>query len=141
MPSRPASARGGSRAARLLLLVRQPGPKRGHGGIHRKATGAMERHVVTFRELANSLRSLGISHEHPVIAHASLSAFGAVSGGAEVVVGAMLAVFDRVMMPAFTYKTMLTPEAGPPDNGLDYGSQRDLNRRRNSSSLTCPATG
>ena len=88
----------------------------------------MERHVVTFRELANSLRSLGISHEHPVIAHASLSAFGAVSGGAEVVVGAMLAVFDRVMMPAFTYKTMLTPEAGPPDNGLDYGSQRDLNR-------------
>lgn len=88
----------------------------------------MERHVVTFREVANSLRSLGISRDHAVIAHASLSAFGQVAGGAETVAGAMLAVFDRVMMPAFTYKTMLTPEAGPPDNGLAYGSQGDLNR-------------
>ena len=88
----------------------------------------MERHVVTFRELANSLRSLGITREHAVIAHASLSAFGSVAGGAETVVGAMLAVFDRVMMPAFTYQTMLTPQTGPPGNGLEYGRQSDLNR-------------
>jgi aminoglycoside 3-N-acetyltransferase len=30
-------------------------------------------------------------------------------------------------MPAFTYKTMITPEVGPPNNGLVYGGQRDLN--------------
>ena len=31
-------------------------------------------------------------------------------------------------MPAFTYKTMLNPEVGPPSNGMTYGSQNDLNK-------------
>jgi aminoglycoside 3-N-acetyltransferase len=31
-------------------------------------------------------------------------------------------------MPTFTYKTMVVPEVGPPDNALTYGSARDLNR-------------
>jgi aminoglycoside 3-N-acetyltransferase len=31
-------------------------------------------------------------------------------------------------MPAFTYKTMITPESGPPHNGIIYGSGRDHNR-------------
>src|SRR5258706_7115976 len=30
-------------------------------------------------------------------------------------------------MPTFTYKTMLNPEVGPPNNGITYGSQADLN--------------
>jgi aminoglycoside 3-N-acetyltransferase len=31
-------------------------------------------------------------------------------------------------MPTFTYKSMITPEVGPPNNGLTYGSQLDQNR-------------
>jgi aminoglycoside 3-N-acetyltransferase len=88
----------------------------------------MERGVVSFREVASGLRSLGIERHRPVIAHASLSAFGEVSGGAASLLGALLAISEQVMMPVFTYKTMLTPESGPPDNGLVYGSQRDQNR-------------
>jgi aminoglycoside 3-N-acetyltransferase len=31
-------------------------------------------------------------------------------------------------MPTFTYKTMLIPEAGPPDNAMKYGRGKDTNR-------------
>jgi len=88
----------------------------------------MERDVTSFRTLVSALRDLDVEAVRPVIAHASLSAFGKVPGGAETLLGALLASFGRVMMPAFTYKTMLTPEAGPEDNALDYGSGRDMNR-------------
>jgi aminoglycoside 3-N-acetyltransferase len=33
-----------------------------------------------------------------------------------------------VIVPAFTYKTMVTPRAGPPDNGITYGTGEDQNR-------------
>jgi aminoglycoside 3-N-acetyltransferase len=62
-----------------------------------------------------------------VIAHASLAAFGEVQGGAETLLGALLAAAGRLMMPAFTYKTMLTPQVGPPDNGITYGADQDAN--------------
>ncbi len=88
----------------------------------------MERSVVTFRELTNGLRSLGIKRSQPIIAHASLSAFGVVAQGAVSVMGALLVVSDQVMMPVFTSKTMVIPESGPPDNGITYGSQPDQNR-------------
>lgn len=88
----------------------------------------MEREVTSFRELVYALRSLGVDRGRPVIAHASLSAFGKVNGGAETLLGAMLASFGRVMMPAFTYKTMIVPEVGPPNNALMYGGGRDQNR-------------
>lgn len=64
----------------------------------------------------------------PAIAHASLRSFGPIQGGAETVLDALLASVSGLVMPAFTYKTMITPEVGPPNNGLAYGSQRDLNR-------------
>ena len=56
-----------------------------------------------------------------MIVHASLSAFGEVKGGADTVVGAMLASFRGIIMPTFTYKTMVTPSVGPPNNGITYG--------------------
>jgi aminoglycoside 3-N-acetyltransferase len=84
--------------------------------------------MPSFHDFARGLRQLGIDQERPVIAHASLSAFGQVHGGAETLLGALLAAFNSVIMPAFTYKTMITPEAGPPDNGITYGSGRDHNR-------------
>lgn len=74
-----------------------------------------------FVDLVNALDQLGIKHSVPVIAHASLSAFGPVNGGAKTVVDALLYRYDTLVMPAFTYRTMLVPGAGPADNGITYG--------------------
>lgn len=84
--------------------------------------------MVTFRDLTSSLQQLGIARSQPVISHASLSAFGDVRGGAPTVIGALLTVFPRIMMPTFTYKTMIIPEVGPPGNSLNYGSGKDANQ-------------
>jgi aminoglycoside 3-N-acetyltransferase len=84
--------------------------------------------VLTFRDFITGFRKLDIDHSRPVIVHASLSAFGEVHGGVGTVLGALLSSFDTLIMPVFTYKTMITPEVGPPDNAITYGSGRDTNR-------------
>ena len=83
--------------------------------------------MTTFRDFYNGLRGLEIPPSHPIIAHASLSAFGEVHGGAETVVGAVLGAFHTVVMPVFTYKTELIPETGPQNNACTYGSGRHTN--------------
>ena len=82
--------------------------------------------MLTSEHFTSALESLELGNK-PAIAHASLKSFGAVKGGAETVLDALLASLSGLMMPAFTYETMVTPEVGPPNNGLVYGSQRDLN--------------
>jgi aminoglycoside 3-N-acetyltransferase len=84
--------------------------------------------MLSFREISIALRRLEIDRSQPVIAHASLSAFGQVQGGAQTVVGALLSTFETVVMPVFTYSTMVVPEVGPPNNGLDYGKAQYSNR-------------
>lgn len=84
--------------------------------------------MVTFRDLVNALRDLGLDGTHPIIAHVSLSALGQVQGGAESVLAALVAASDGLIMPTFTYKTMLIPETGPPNNGICYGSKSDANQ-------------
>jgi aminoglycoside 3-N-acetyltransferase len=83
--------------------------------------------VVTFTDLRLSLLKLGLSHT-PVVAHASLKAFGEVVGGPETLLRAVLDSVWALVMPTFTYRSIVTPEVGPPGNGLSYGSERDLNR-------------
>src|SRR5512142_1858275 len=82
---------------------------------------------ITFNDLRAALFKLGLSHT-PVIAHASLSAFGEVIGGADAVLRALLDSVWALIMPTFTYATMVTPEVGPPNNGLAYGADLDANR-------------
>ena len=84
--------------------------------------------MLTFRDFITGLRKLEIDQSRPVIAHTSLSAFGEVHGGVETVLGALSSSFNTLVMPVFTYKTMITPEVGPPDNGINYGSGKDTNR-------------
>ncbi len=84
--------------------------------------------MLTFRDFVTGLRKLGIDRSRPVIVHSSLSAFGEVHGGSETVLGALGSSFDTYIMPAFTYKTMITPEVGPPNNAINYGSGKDTNR-------------
>jgi aminoglycoside 3-N-acetyltransferase len=95
--------------------------------------------IVGYQDLVAGFRALGVARSAPVIAHASLSAFGRVRGGAETIVGALLAAFDGVMMPAFTYMTMVIPEEGPAQNGLDYGRGQDRNRMAVPFSPSMPA--
>jgi aminoglycoside 3-N-acetyltransferase len=82
--------------------------------------------MIGFRDLVAAFRGLGIDPARPLITHVSLSAFGGVDGGAETVLGALLYCYEAVIMPGFTYKTMIVPEVGPPDNGITYGA-RDAN--------------
>ncbi len=83
--------------------------------------------MIGIAELKPAFEALGLAHK-PVIAHASLKPFGYVQGGADVVLRAMLPSFKSIMMPTFTYKTMITPEVGPPNNGIQYGAEKDLNK-------------
>lgn len=78
-------------------------------------------------EIKNGLSKLGLNKSQ-VIAHASLKAFGHIDGGADTMLAALLDSVRGVIMPAFTYKTMLNPEVGPPKNGMVYGSESDLNK-------------
>jgi len=84
--------------------------------------------MLSYRDLINGLKDLGIDPSWPLLVHASLSAFGEVRGGADTIVGALMATSDSLMMPAFTYRTMIVPEVGPPHNGMVYGSGAKTNR-------------
>lgn len=84
--------------------------------------------MTTFREIHSALTRMGFQQGRPVILHAALSAFDNLRGGADTLLGAVLATAGGVMMPAFTFKTMIIPESGPPDNAICYGSGKDANR-------------
>jgi aminoglycoside 3-N-acetyltransferase len=85
--------------------------------------------VISFRDLANSFRAVGLTPDRPVIVHTSLSALGdEIRGGPETVIGALLSAAAGVMAPTFTYKAMLTPETGPENNAILYGADKDRNR-------------
>jgi aminoglycoside 3-N-acetyltransferase len=82
-----------------------------------------ELNLIRFRSV---LLELGLI-DNPVIVHASLKAFGYIHGGGETVVRALSETTAGVLVPTFTYKTMITPDVGPPCNGLTYGSEQGLN--------------
>jgi aminoglycoside 3-N-acetyltransferase len=83
--------------------------------------------TTRLQDLLVGFRGLKLDSK-PVIVHASLSAFGQVQGGAETLVSALLAAFDSVVMPTFTYKAMVIPPCGPEKNAIVYGSGADANR-------------
>ncbi len=83
--------------------------------------------TITSTDLKNGLAKLGVK-KNLIIAHASLKSFGMIEGGADAMLAALLDSTRGIMMPTFTYKTMLNPEVGPPRNGITYGSEKDLNK-------------
>ena len=82
---------------------------------------------LTYHDITKSLKSLGLKRDTPTIAHVSLKSLGEVKGGVDTVLGALLATIDNLMMPSFTYRTMVTPEFGPENNAITYGSSREKN--------------
>jgi aminoglycoside 3-N-acetyltransferase len=93
--------------------------------------------MLTYAELKSAFGDLNLSDRH-VIAHAAFRRFGEVEGGAATVLQAMLASFNGLVMPTFTYNTMVTPEVGPPNNGITYGSDRDNNKRAEPFQIVMP---
>lgn len=84
--------------------------------------------TVGYRDIVRALREVGMDcQSRRVIAHVSLSSFGQVKGGAESVVAALTNVCKTLVMPAFTYQTLVIPETGPPDNGIAYGMESERN--------------
>lgn len=83
--------------------------------------------TVRLRDLLLGLRDLHLA-DAPVIVHSSLKSFGQVEGGAGTVVNALVAAFERVIVPTFTYKTMIIPRTSPENNSLTYGALQDRNR-------------
>ncbi len=94
--------------------------------------------MLSFTDIRTGLFKLGLAHS-AVIAHASLKSFGEVDGGAETLLRAVLDSVWTLVMPTFTYKTMVTPETGPDNNGLTYGTERDVNRMAEPYSPGLPA--
>jgi len=83
--------------------------------------------AVRLRDLLLGLRDLRLGNA-PVIVHSSLKSFGEVEGGPQTVVNALSGVFPVVLVPTFTYKTMLIPQTGPEHNAMSYGSGESRNR-------------
>jgi len=82
--------------------------------------------MLAYESLKTAFDSLRLQ-DKPVIAHASLNAFGQIDGGAHTLLNAVLDSVGALIMPTFTYKTMITPNVGPPNNGITYGAEQDLN--------------
>jgi len=91
-----------------------------------------------YEELRSAFQELALANK-PVIAHASLQPFGYIQNGAETVLQALSDSVRSLIMPTFTYRTMVTPEVGPPNNGIIYGIDGDLNKMAQPFTLNMPA--
>jgi aminoglycoside 3-N-acetyltransferase len=94
--------------------------------------------MVDYNTLKSAFQELDLT-AHPVIAHASLKPFGYIQNGADAVLQALAESVESVIMPTFTYRTMITPEVGPPDNGISYGSDEYYNREARPFTMDMPA--
>lgn len=83
--------------------------------------------VLTFNDLVVAFEQLGLQKK-PVIAHASLKAFGHVEGGPDSIVTGLDYTTGAFIMPTHTYKTMLTPSSGPANNAINYLRGQQWNR-------------
>lgn len=83
--------------------------------------------MISYRDVVHAVQQVGVVASSRLIAHASLPAFGPVAGGAETIVGALLASAETVLMPAFTLRAMVVPPIGPPDNAVEYGDPNGAN--------------
>jgi aminoglycoside 3-N-acetyltransferase len=78
--------------------------------------------TISHAEIISGLQSIGLNSNSYVLVHSSLTALGDVDGGAQTVMESMLAIVGTIVMPAFTYQTLVWPPSGPADNGVEYAS-------------------
>lgn len=78
--------------------------------------------TLSHADLITGLQSIGLTNDSKVLVHSALSALGEVDGGAQTVLESLMAVAGTIVIPTFTYQTMVWPPNGPADNGVDYAS-------------------
>lgn len=83
--------------------------------------------MTDYADLCKACRQLNLPGKFFIV-HASLKKFSSLQGGPVALLRALKASFGGFFMPTFTYKTMIIPQVGPPNNGITYGSGRDLNK-------------
>jgi aminoglycoside 3-N-acetyltransferase len=81
--------------------------------------------MITSQELQGIFQSLP-SRGQAVIVHGSYKSLGAVDGGPAAVIDALARTTSALVMPAFTYDTMVYPLVGPPNNAMDYSEEARL---------------
>jgi aminoglycoside 3-N-acetyltransferase len=77
--------------------------------------------MVSYRDFIKAFQDVGLDSQSKVILHAWLPALDTGTGGAESIIGALLATLELVITPTFTKKAMIVPPFGPQDNALRYG--------------------
>ncbi len=93
---------------------------------------------MDYDTLRSTFQELDLAN-HPVIAHASLRPFGYIQNGADAVLQALIESVQSVIMPTFTYRTMITPAVGPENNGISYGGDEYYNREAKPFTIEMPA--
>ena len=94
--------------------------------------------MIDYNALKSAFQELDLA-DSPVIAHASLKSFGYIQNGADAVLQALVDSVQSVIMPTFTYRTMVTPEVGPLNNGISYGGDEYYNREALPFTMEMPA--
>lgn len=77
--------------------------------------------VINKQQFSTMLDELVIPSSR-VVVHSSLSSFGYVEGGANIIIDALIEKYETVMMPAFSWESNTCPPLGdrPQNNGCDY---------------------
>ena len=83
--------------------------------------------MISYRDITLGLEKLGLNRSTPVLAHIAVPRIGEIRGGTDTLLGALLATIDNIMVPSFTFSTMVIPEKGPEDNHIQYGSGQQSN--------------
>ena len=71
--------------------------------------------MISYRDITSALEDLGLNRSIPVLAHVHTQAISPVKGGLNTLIGALLSTIDNVMMPEFTFSTLVIPSSGPSD--------------------------
>jgi len=95
--------------------------------------------MIGYRDLEKGFKELGLTTQRPVIIHVAQDNFDYVRGGIETLLGALTANVYSIITPAFTYRTMVIPEAGVPNNGITYGTGQQENETVEAFQMTMPA--
>lgn len=83
--------------------------------------------MLSYREVVTALTDLHIPADSPVLVHSDQERFGEIRGGSETLISALYTMAKRLMFPAFTTSTMVTPLVGPAENGMVYGGNLEGN--------------
>lgn len=78
-----------------------------------------------YRSIVRSLRTVGLRPESRIIAHIDSARLGWPPEAIGRVLQALINEARLVMMPGFTFQTLVMPPSGPPDNGMYYNPAAD----------------